>query len=91
MKKSMTCSVTNGTSYPNISESIRLSLIPPEFGPLVDQIMLHEGCSKKNPVVFEQFRNDFCPSWDNVTECAMYKMSYSPLSKAETWQIKTSR
>ncbi len=42
-----------------------------EFCPLVDHMMLQEGCSKKNPVVFEQFQNDFCPSRDKVTECAM--------------------
>ncbi len=25
------------------------------FCPLVDQITLHEGCFKKNPLVFEKF------------------------------------
>ncbi len=45
----------------------------PEFGSLADQIMLHEGCFKKNPVVFEQVQNDFGPSRGKVTECVIYK------------------
>ncbi len=38
----------------------------PELCPLVD-----EGWSKKHTVVFEQFQNDFYPSRDKVTECAI--------------------
>ncbi len=47
-----------------------------EFCPLVDQIMFHEGCSKKHPLVFEQFQNDFCMSGDKVTECAICEFNY---------------
>ncbi len=70
----------------NLSDFFYGMMDSPEFGQLVDNFRLHEGCSKKSPIVFEQFRNDFCPSRDNVTECAIY----NPILLDDWQHLKTT-